>query len=177
MSDKEYKKYDTACFLDFSGAKLCKDPESREGEYGKMVRLTLVATSRKDNYSDLWIEVNVSDFNAEAASYLAKGDVLHNVRGRACLRLFGDSNEKFSLVCDRADLVIPPDLFATLKERGFTPGAGGTKGKPAAKKPTGTKPAGKPAPKPAAKPAAKKPTPVEIPDDDEETETSDEEEE
>jgi len=171
MADKEYKKYDTNCYLDFQGARLCKDPEVREGDYGKMVRLTLVATSRKDNYSDLWIEVNVSDFHAEAASFLLKGDTVHNVRGRACLRLFGDDNEKFSLVCDRAEIAIPIELFGELKERGFEPGASKSKkGGKADKKPAAKgKPAGKVKP-------AKKPEPIEIDDDDDEDEDEEDDE-
>lgn len=166
---KEYRKYDTQDRLRIAGARLAKDPESRDGEHGKMVRLTVVSTSRKEAHSDLWLEVNVGDFHAEAASFLVKGDTVHLIEGKPCLRRYGDDNEKFSLVVDRAEVIIPLDLQATLKERGWVPGAK-TSGKAAGK------PAGKA--KPASKPAApkKKVEVVEVEDDDDEVEIEDEDE-
>lgn len=172
MGEKEYKKYDSADKYRMAGVRLAKDAESRDGDHGKMVRLTFVSTSRKEAHSDLWVEANVGDFQAELASFLKKGDILFEVEGKPCLRRYGDDNEKFSFVVDRCSLVIPPDLFAELKERGWEPGAGKpTKGaktsKPAAK------PAAKTAAKPAGKPTKKKPEPIEIPDDDDDIEIED----
>ncbi len=164
MADKEFKSYDSSDKYRCNGVRLAKDAESRDGDHGKMVRLTFVSTSRKDAHSDLWVECNVADFQAEAASFLLKGDILHEVEGKPCLRRYGDDNEKFSFVVDRASIVIPLALFAELKERGFVPNGGKPAAKPAKK---GAKPAVKPAVKPATKPAAKKKVVVEIPDDDE----------
>jgi single-stranded DNA-binding protein len=130
---KDDKKYDSDSGWFMKGARLCKDPEVREGANGKMVRLTFVSTSRRDGNSDLWIECNVQDFQTDLASYLLKGDVLHYVEGKDFLRKYGENDEKFSFGIDRARLSVPLDLFATLKERGWTPG-GGKEEKPAAKK-------------------------------------------
>lgn len=158
--EKEFKKYDTQDKLRICGARLAKDAESRDGEHGKMVRLTVVSTSRKPAHSDLWLEVNVGDFHAEASSFLKKNDTVHCIEGKPCLRRYGDDNEKFSIVVDRAEVIIPLDLQKELKDRGWIPGssskAGGKTAAPAKK---GAAPAKKPAPK--------KPAPVEIPDEDE----------
>jgi hypothetical protein len=164
MAEKtEYKKYDTQDKLRIAGARLAKDAESRDGTHGKMVRLTVVSTSRKDQHSDLWLEINVGDFHAEAASHLLKGDTVHLIEGKPCLRRYGDENEKWSLVLDRAEVIIPLDLQKELKERGWVPGESKANGAKAAKPAAKT---AKPAAKPVGKPAAKKPTPVEIPDED-----------
>lgn len=175
--EKEYKKYDSTCYVTFHNARLAKDAEVRDGEHGKMVRITTVATSRHDKFSDLWLEVNVGSFNANAAAYLEKGDVL-SFTGRLALRRWGDDDEKFSIVVERAELFIPIELLAALKERGFDPSDSGGgdkkgKGKPAGKS-NGKKAPAKPDKKPA-KGGKKKPEPVEIPDDeDDEFEIDDE---
>lgn len=155
----EFKKFDSLDTYLLRGARLAKDAEVREGEHGLMVRLTFASESRNEAHDTLWIEANVGDFNAQIASFLKKGDILHAVEGKPCLRRFGDNNEKFSFVVNRCTIAVPIELFATLKERGFTPGQKGG----GAKKSTPT-PSKKPAP--AKKPApSKKPTPIEIPDD------------
>lgn len=162
----EYKKYDTNDKVRFAGARLAKDAESRDGEHGKMVRLTVVSTSRKEAHSDLWLEVNVGDFHAEAASFLKKNDTVHLIEGKLCLRKYGDDNEKFSIVVDRADVIIPLDLQAELKERGWVPGekskaAGGKK----SDKKTDKKPASK-----TEKTTKKAPEPIEIDEDEDDSE-------
>lgn len=164
--EKEFKKYDTQDKLRICGARLAKDAESRDGEHGKMVRLTVVSTSRKPAHSDLWLEVNVGDFHAEAASFLKKNDTVHFIEGKPCLRRYGDNNEKFSLVVDRAEVIIPLDLQKELKDRGWIPGSSSKAGGKAPAKKAG-------ATKPSAKPAAKKPVPVEISDEDEDEDNGD----
>ncbi len=167
MGDQEYKKFDSADKYRCSGVRLAKDAESRDGEHGKMVRLTFASESRKEQHSPLWVEANIADFHSEAASFLLKGDVLHEVEGKPCLRRYGDDNEKFSFVIDRCSIVIPIPLFSVLKDRGFAPGKSSKK--PA---PTGKRPA--PAIKPK-QPASKKQ--VQIPDDpDDDMEIEDDEE-
>ncbi len=163
----DYKKYDSASKYRQAGVRLTADASTREGEHGKMVRLSFTDESRKEQYETLWVECNVCDYNSEAASFLLKGDILHLVEGKPALRTYEKDGEKrWSFVVDRAELSIGGSLMNELKERGFVPGAKATKGaKPAAKKPAG-KPAAKPAAKPAGKPAAKKPAPIEIPEDD-----------
>ncbi len=167
MGDGEFKKYDSADKYRQAGVRLTADASTREGEHGKMVRLSFTSESRKEQHKTLWVECNVCDFNAEAASFLLKGDILMLVEGKPCLREYekdGETRQQF--VVDRAEVVIGGALFNELKERGFTPGQK-SGAKPAAKK--GAKPAVKPAGKPAAKatkPAAKKPAPISIPDDD-----------
>lgn len=169
--EKTYRKYDTNDKVRFAGARLAKDAESRDGEHGPMVRLTTVSTSRKDAHEDLWLEVNVGDFHAVAASYLKKGDVVHLIEGKLCLRKYGDDKEKFSIVIDRADVIIPLELQAELKERGWVPGEKTIAGGEAPKKGKKSDKGGKT----DKKPAAKKPAPIEI-EDDEEEEDEDEDE-
>ena len=161
--NKTYKRYDSASKYRQCGVRLAKDAESRDGEHGKMTRLTFTDDSRKEAHSTLWVEANVCDFQSELASFLLKGDILHLVEGKPCLRLYTDKEgvEKFSFVCDRAEIATGIELFNACKERGFVPGVKGGS-KPAAK--PAAKPVGKPA-KAAVKPAAKKPAPIEISDD------------
>jgi hypothetical protein len=167
----EYKKYDTRDKVVFAGARLAKDAESRDGEHGKMVRLTTVSTSRKDAHDDLWLEVNVGDFHAELASFLKKGDILHLIEGKLCLRRYGDDKEKFSIVIDRAEIAVPLELQAECKERGWVPGEKSkADGKKADKK--GDKKSTK-----TEKTTAKKPAPIEIEDDPEEDEPEEDEDE
>lgn len=162
---KEFKKYDSDCQVTFCGARLTKDAESRDGSHGKMVRLTVVATSRKESYSDLWLEVNVSDFHAELASFLKKGDTLHRITGQLCKRTYGDDNEKVSIVLDRAATILPIELMMECKERGWVPGA--TSAAPKAGKPAKGKPE-------KVKAKVKKADPIDIPDEDEDDDTDDE---
>ncbi len=161
----EYKKRDSSDRYEMCGARLTKDAEARDTEYGKMVRLSFASESRREAHTTLWVEANVQKFQTEIAAFLRKGDILHQVRGKPALRMWGDNNDKFSFICDNAELVIPHALFVELKERGFEPGAKAeapklVTGKKAAPV-TGKKPA------PATKPPVKKaPPPVDIPDDD-----------
>lgn len=166
--DTEYKRYDSPFHGEYKGARIATDPTcvpSKDGD--PLVRFKVVADSRNERFEPLWVEVNVGKFNANAASWLQKGDVLHEIRGRIAQRLWGEDNDKVAISLEFADLVIPGALIATLKERGFDPQGepnytddSGKKGKGKdAKK--GAKP-GKDAKK-GAKPG-KKPE-VEIPDD------------
>lgn len=167
MSEQEFRKFDSADKYRQAGVRLTKDAETRDGAHGPMVRLTATSESRKEQHSTLWLEINVGDWHAEAARFLLKGDILHLVEGKPCLRRYGDDNEKWSFVVDRAELTIGGALFNELKDRGFVPGAKGAKpapGKAGGKKPAvATKPAAKG--KVAQKVSPKKPVPVEIPDD------------
>jgi single-stranded DNA-binding protein len=125
MADQEFKNYDTSDRLHFVGARLAKDAEVRETKGGKMVRITAVSTSRNEGNNGIvpmWIEFNVNDFQADLAEHLKKGDVLYEIYGHPYMRKWGESDEKVSICVDRAQLVVPPSLFATLKERGFSPG-------------------------------------------------------
>lgn len=126
MGKEEYKRFDSQDRYEVHNAKLTKDAESRDGEHGKMVRVTFVSTCRSERYENLWVEANVQDFQAGIAEYLKKGDVI-GVRGKPGLRRYGDDNEKISFELLRAELMIPPSLFAELKERGWEPGEGGEK--------------------------------------------------
>lgn len=118
----DFKKYDSDDKYINWNARLAKDPEIREGENGKMVRLTFVSTSKAESDSELWIEATPSDRQADIAAFLKKGDVL-GIEGKPCLRRYGDNKEKFSFNLRRAELHIPISLFVALKERGFVPGA------------------------------------------------------
>jgi len=145
MSD-EYKKYDSEIRVEYIGARLTKDAEVRDGANGKMVRLTVVATSKAESDSDLWLEVNVQDSQAELAAHLKKGDTLHKIEGFLTLRKYGENNEKFSINVRRARLSVPIGPVVTigdLKERGFVPGAGGQAAKKGGKTPPAKKPPAK----------------------------------
>lgn len=150
--ETDYKKYDSASKYECCGVRLAKDAEVRETANGRMVRLTFVDSSRRagDNgIEDMWVEANVNDFQSDAAAHMKKGDVLHKVDGKPYLRKWGENESKVSFCLERAQLVIPLDLFAPLKERGFVPGA---KTSAAAKKPAAKKPATR--------------APIALPDDD-----------
>lgn len=135
MTD-EYKKYDSQDSYNCHNARLTKDATVTPGNKGDMVRITFVSTCRSDRYSDLWIEANVSDFNAPMAAFLKKGDVV-GVSGKPGLRKYDDKdgNERISFEIVRAEVHPSIPLFQALKERGFTPG----EAKSTAKKPVGTK--------------------------------------
>ncbi len=167
-NDTGFRKFDSQDKYRICGARLTKDSEVRDGEHGKMVRLTFASESRKEAHSTLWCEANVSDWNSEMASFLRKGDVVLCIEGKPALRLWGDDNAKFSFCVERAEVAILPDMFATLKERGWTPGVKST-AKPATK--SLARPAAKAA-KPVAKP--KKPVPIAIDDDETEIDEDDE---
>lgn len=162
---KEYKRYDSPCFVEYHNARIATDPTcvaSKDGE--PLVRFKVVADSRNDRFEPLWLEVNVGKFNAKAASFLQKDDIV-SFRGRVAMRLWGDDNDKVSISVEFADLFIPGHLIGELKERGFDPDGepnytddgGGKKGKKGGKD---KKKSGKPDKK---KPGKK----VEIPEDDE----------
>jgi len=162
MADQEYKKYDTRSKYTATGIRLAKDAEVRETANGKLVRLTIVDTSRLDSDDDLWVEATVRDFDAGVAEYLRKGDILHEVTGKPTIRRYGDNNEKFTFGVRQAMIHVPAELFAQLKERGWVPGQGGNSkpnGKPAAR------PSGKQPPKPVNKKSPPVKKPVEEPDD------------
>lgn len=143
MAD-EFRNYDSTDEYRFVGPRLTADPVVRETANGKMVRLQIVSTSRnkgKNDIEDLWVEVNVGDFNAEAASFMKKGDVLHEIKGKPYVRRFGESKEKFSFCLERATIVIPSELKKELKARGWDPmkKAGESGGARPSGKPSNTK--------------------------------------
>lgn len=143
MGDTEFKAYDSNDLYECCGARLAKDAEVRETANGRMVRLTFVSTSRRageNGIEDMWVEANVNDFQSDLAAHLKKGDVLHKIHGKPYLRKWGEDGTKISFCVERAQLVVPLDLFKALKERGFVPGA---KGAAAGKKPATKKPAGR----------------------------------
>lgn len=154
MSDKEFKKYDSDDNYTHHNARLSQDPEVREYDGKKFVKLKFASDTRgkdkngNDRYSTMWVEATVTDYDSEMAAMLKKGDVL-TIEGKPALRLWGDDNENASFELVRARLHAPVSLKATLKERGFSPGGA----KPAAKPTKGGK--------------AKKKI-VEIPEDDDE---------
>lgn len=147
MADKEFKAYDSTDEYSYSGARLTADADARDGKNGKMVRLSLVSTSWRQNNADsgvteLWVEANVADYFAEAASFMKKNDVLHKVSGKPYLRRFGENKERIAFCIDKAQLVIPAELKKTLKERGWS-GGGQQQSSPAPAK-SATKPTNKP---------------------------------
>lgn len=130
MSD-DYKKYDSEDNYECVGVRLAKDAETRAG--GKMTILTFVSTSKSEGDADMWVEAIMSDYYAEAAAWLKKGDVVHKVFGKPCRREY---NGKVSFQLRRAGVIIPISLKMVLKEeRGFTPSGKGnaTSSKPAAR--------------------------------------------
>jgi hypothetical protein len=81
---------------------------------------------------DLWVSANVNKFDADIASHLKKGDILHRVSGKPVMRPYGE--DKLSFELENSQLVIPAELFSVLRERGWTPGGGDKK--PAGKVPS-----------------------------------------
>lgn len=172
---KEYKRYDSPCFVEYHNARIATDEvtciKSKNDE--PLVRFKVVADSRNDRFEPLWLEVNVGKFNAKAASFLQKDDVV-SFRGRIAMRLWGDDNDKVAISVEFAELFLSGALINELKERGFDPegepnytddNGGKKKGKGKDKKKSG-----KPD-KNAKKPDKKR---VEIPpDDDEDDDSSD----
>ena len=164
---EEFKRYDTNDTYDIHNARLAKDADVRRTEFGLMVRITFVSTCRSDRYEDLWVEANISDYHSGLAQWLKKGDIV-GVRGKPAFRRYGDDNDKVSFDLLRAEVMVPPGLFAELKSRGFTPGAKAGEEKKGGK----AKPAGKAAAKPTP---AKKKAIVQVPDDDDELEDDEDE--
>jgi hypothetical protein len=172
---KEYKRYDSPCFVEYHNARIATDQvtcvASKNDE--PLVRFKVVADSRNDRFEPLWLEVNVGKFNAKAASFLEKDDVL-SLRGRLAMRLWGDDNDKVAISVEFAELFMSGELISKLKERGFDPdgepnytdeGSGKKKGKGKDKKKSG-----KPDPKKTGKPGKKA---VEIPPDEDDDDASD----
>ncbi len=120
--DKEYKRYDSDASITFVCPRVATEPTCIESKDGKpLVRFKVVAERANDRFEPLWLEVNVGQFNAKAASFLQKGDVLGKVRGAIAQRLWGDDNENVSISIEFADVTIPPSLFKDLKERRSPP--------------------------------------------------------
>ena len=179
---EERKRYDSDFVGRYCGVMVATDPtciESKEGN--PLVRFKVVAERRNDRFSPMWIEVNVGQFNAKAASFLQKGDILHKIEGALAMRLWGDDNDKVAISMEFADITIPGSLFSELKERGFDPD-----GDPNYTEEEGSKKKSKKDKK--AKPGkGKKPTKdedededdeeIEIPDDEEESDEEEEESE
>lgn len=164
MAD-EYKKFDSQDKYEIHHARLSKDATSIPTEKGSMVKVSFASECRSDRYETLWVEATVQDFQADAAAYLKKSDVV-GVRGKPGFRTYTDSQgeTKYAFELIRAELMIPPSLLKELKERGWVPGQKAEPGKKGGAKKA---PAGKKAPPPKKV--------VEIPEDDED-ETSDDEE-
>lgn len=139
----EYRKFDSSSkYINF-GARLTKDAETRKLQDGKeLVRISFVDTSRHENDQDMWFEATPGDRQTGLAKYLRKGDTI-GVEGKVSMRRFGDNNEKVAFAIRRAELHIPGELFAKLKERGWNPQADSkpaTQSKPPAKKTTAKAP-------------------------------------
>ncbi len=146
MSDS-YKKYDSSDEYVHHNARLTHDAVVTSfGDGRKMVKLKFASEAKgqtkdgEDRYSTIWVEAIVSDYDADKAALLKKGDVL-TVVGKPALRMWGDNLDKVSFELLRARLHMPVSLFVELKERGFDPTGKGkgkakpTKGKPGKKKP------------------------------------------
>lgn len=144
----EFKKYDTAANYEAQFIRLSKDAEVKDFGDRKVVRVTWPDESRHEGDETMWVEGTLQDRQAALGAYLKKGDVVGCAPGKLTMRKYTDNSggTRYALSIRRCELVIPPSLFAALKERGWTPGAGNEKG--------GAK---KPAAKPAAKPAGKRP--------------------
>ncbi len=124
----EDKKYDSHDEYRNRNARLTKDAEVFPSKIpGKppLVRLTFVSESRQEKSKPLWVEAKIRDFDANLAQYLKKGDTLP-VEGKPVLETYGEGKTAFKL--DRAAIFPSIELFMKLKERGFTPGAGGAAG-------------------------------------------------
>lgn len=162
--DKEYARYDSACAVEFAAARIATDPTCIKSKEGKpLVRFKVVAERANDRFEPLWLEVNVGQFNAKAASFLQKGDTVAQIRGALAQRLWGDDKENTSISIEFAEVVIPPALFKDLKERGFEgKGEPNWTGEDAPKK--GKKSKAAPPKKGSGKAPAKKV--IEVPDDD-----------
>ena len=174
--DSKYKSFDSRFMGQFTAARLAMDPQVNEGDHGPMVRLKVVATSKnQERFSDLWVEINVSKWNAVLASYLEKGDIIAEVRGRIAYRTWGDDNEKSTVSLEQAEIVIMPDMYAVLKERGWEPGSEEAKGSDTKKKSKkdDKKKGGKG--KTEQKPTKPQKKVIEIPDDDDEPADDEEE--
>lgn len=137
----EFKLYDSSDKYRMRGVRLAKDPRVNDGEYGKQTSLTFVSTSRKEKHKEMWWTANVHDFQADIAAFLLKGDVLHEIEGKPVNRPWQDKdgNDRDSFELERAEIVIPAEMFAVLRERGWEPTtpnkkAGAGKAGPAAKK-------------------------------------------
>lgn len=166
--DKEFKRYDSPFFGEYHAARVATDPTCVPSSEGKpMVRFKVVADSRNERFEPLWVEVNVGQFNANAASWLQKGDKVASMRGRIAQRLWGDDNENVTISLEFTELYLDGELIAELKDRGFDPQGepnwtddGDKKGKKKGK-------GGKDDKKKSGKPDPKKKQRAEIPPDDE----------
>lgn len=141
MSDDNFKKYDSNDSYTAHFARLTKDADIKAFDDREIVRITFVSSSRKDAHADMWIDATATDFQADLVKHLKKGDVV-SITGKLTMRKYGENQEKVSFGIDRADIIVPPSLFAELKARGFTPGAGkkgATKAAPPPKKTGPTK--------------------------------------
>ena len=119
---QEHQRYDSKCFGEYIGARLAMDPTCIETKDGNpLTRFKLVADSKNDRFTPLWLEVNVNQYGSKIASFLKQGDVIHKVRGRLAMRLWGDDNDKVAISLEFADLDIPNELIAELKVRGYDP--------------------------------------------------------
>lgn len=134
----DYKKYDSQATTIVHNARLTEDATVIEGGEKPLVKIKFVLTSRSERHSDLWVEATVQDRQSDLAKYLKKGDTL-GVQGFPALRRWGEDNKMVSFELVRAELMPSIELFVSLKERGFEPGAakGGKKAPPKkpAKKP------------------------------------------
>lgn len=162
----DYKKYDTSAVTHYWNVRLAKDAEVVEfKDDNKMVRLTFVDSSRLDTDAEMWVEANPVKGNSVSSSYLEKGDVV-GLSGKLTFRTYGENNEKFAHNLRNAQVVLSPDLIATLKERGWEPGTETMKGEGGKKKATAKKEE-KPAEKrkPGRPPKAKIPVEIDLDDD------------
>jgi hypothetical protein len=141
----EYKKFDTKADTIYYHIRLAKDAEVVTFGDNTFAKLTVVDSSRLDSDEEMWVEINPGKFQTAIASYMEKGDEF-GARGKLTFRKYGD--DKFAHNLRNAEVMLPPSLIATLKERGFTPGSDEVKGSEA-----------KAPPKKKGRPAGSKNTP------------------
>jgi single-stranded DNA-binding protein len=137
---EDRKKYDSPSNYENLEARLTKDAEKISDT---LVRLTICDESKAESDSPMWIEITPTDRQAHICSFLKKGDSFY-VKGKLCLRRYGDNKEKFALNLRRAEVHISYDLKQKLKERGWEyqappPRTGGPSPKATARPPANVK--------------------------------------
>jgi hypothetical protein len=166
----EFKKYDTKATTSYWNVRLTKDAEVKDFGDNKLVKLSIVDSSRSESDEELWVEVNPNKSQHAMTSYMEKGDEF-GASGKLTFRRYGEDKVAFNL--RNAEVFVSPGLIAILKERGFAPGPDAAlKGDTAAAAPVKT-PAkrGRPVGSGkvvATKAPAKKTIPIEIDLDDDE---------
>lgn len=172
MSDKEFAKFDTHSNTGYHFVRLAKDAQVKNFGDNNLVSLTFVDDSRVESDEPMWVEANPNKGSQPICSFLEKGDIIGFKSGKLTFRRYGDAKDKVAFNLRNAEPVIPPDLIATLKERGFVPGSGELKGSEPPPKVKGKpgRPPGKGKAAPVAVKTKVKAVPIEIDLDEDEAE-------